>query len=319
MLYGDNDLASRDAGGNLKPLANDQFDIDGMTIGGFFDDIVLEDFDPGEDKWSTQDQDNPFGNDTIFGSDYQHAPEWTFKAYTNAASIGGALNALEDLKQTWWKPGLKASPGAFQILRYNIGGTTRRVYGRGRRVAYSHNHRAYGGTAPIDLTFSLMSPHYYDDEQRSQTLNITPNTTGGLRAPLEAPLTAVAMGEGKNGGISEVGGTAPTPFHLYITGPITRPWVSVDDEYDSSGILVRPGWIIQLDTTLVEGQTAHISTYPGALAVTDNRGAHIPLSPSSRLAKARLLPGPASVKFGGSDTTGNAKATIVWRPAHISL
>ena len=320
MIIGDNDLNSRDGQGNLIALAEDQFDLDGYQFGGIFNDIVLDQFDPGEARWDTQDQKNPFGTDTIFGRDYLHGPTWTWNGYTNKASIQGAMNALEELSSVWWNEALKEQPGELQILRYNIGGVTRRVYGRARRCVYDHNMKTYSGTAPITMTFDLASNHYYDDEARSVEVGIVPNTTGGLKSPLKAPLTAVQMGEGRGGGIDEVGGTAPAPFHLYIAGPVIRPYVKQDDVYSpTTGKLLRKGWKIQIDAELVEGQVAHVSTYPGNLAIEDNKGAHLPLSPDSRLVKARLYPGSTAVSFGGSDNTGNAKATIVWRPAHTSL
>lgn len=305
----DYDAPSRDGSGNLIPLADGQFDISGFRFGGDFDPILLDAFDPGEGEWAVQDVDNPFGGNTLFGRDYLRGPTWSFECFTNGYDIDDSLDAVSELGSIWKAEGLKSINGTYQILRYRLGSQTRRVYGRGRKFWAGVDGRSYGGTAPVSLTFKLMSDMYFEDEEREALIPFVPPSTGGLTAPLTAPLTAVGTGAQRGGTISEVGGTIPTPFHLYIKGEISRPWVQ------------GPGWKIQLNMDVAHDQTVHISTYAGALIVEDNFGRNLTgrLAASTRLNEARLKPGPTSITFGGQSISGLASARLTWRPAYPTL
>lgn len=309
MIYGDNDGASRDLAGQLLPLEDGQFDIDGLTIGAEDDSILLDTFDPGDAEWAIQDVDNPFGRNTAFGRDYLRGPTWTLEAHTNGYDINDAMNAVDQLAAVWRAEDRKAMAGTFHILRYRIGSQTRRTYGRGRRFWHGVDHKSYSGTAPINMTFKLMENLYFDDEQQMVHMPIVPISTGGLTAPLTAPLTAVGTGGVYAGTIPEVGGTAAAPFHLYIKGPVSRPYVETDY------------FRVQLNMDLAHDQEVHVSTYAGRFLVEDNFGSNFAgkLSPTTRLNDARLKPGPASLRFGGTDITGTAWARIVWRSAYGTL
>lgn len=311
MLYGDNDSASRNAQGQLIGLAQDQFDIGGFRFGGLFDTILLDSFDPGEAAWDTQDQESPFGQNVVFGRDTLRGPEWTLDAFTNGYDVDDSLDAVDNFAKAWRAVELKDQPGAYQILRYRIGNSTRRVYGRSRKFYHLHDPRTYSGTAPISASFRLMSNHYYDDEHRETTMSIVPPSTGGLIAPLIAPLTSFGRGSSRGGVIADVGGSAPAPFHAYFQGPIDRPYLE-----DSEG-----RWKIQLNMSLASDQIIHIATHSGMFVVEDNFGRNWAgrLSPMTRINSARLYPGAMTLNFGGSDITGTASASVIWRPTYNTL
>ena len=311
MFYGDDDGASRDASGELIPLAEDQFDIDGYRFGGIFDSILLDAFDPGEASWETQDQDNPFGNNTTFGRDFLKGPSWSFDAFTNGYDIDDSMNAIDTFSRKWRAEALKQVPGSYQILRYRIGSSTRRVYGRGRKFSHLHDPRSYGGTAPVIAEFKLMSNHYYDDEARETVITMVPPTSGGIKAPITAPITSFGTGAIRGGVIPSVGGSTPAPFHAFFHGPIDRPWLE-----DSEG-----RWRIQLNMSLAADQIVRVSTYVGMFLVEDNFGRNLAgrLSPATRIKDARLHPGPASLTFGGTDITGTSLVRVVWRPTYNTL
>lgn len=320
VFFSDDDLASRDSSGVLKPLAQGQFDLGGYTVGGADDPVLLTQFDPGEAYWGHGDVVNPFGSEVWFGRDQLHPPVFTFHGATNAQSVGGALAASRGLQRVWWDEPLKAVPGSYQILRYNLDGVVRRVYGRARKCVVEHTPSSYVGTSNVLMTFNLLSNHFFDDEQRSVSLSLIPNTTGGLVAPLTAPLTAVQMGEGKGGSISDVGGDAPAPFHVFFQGPVERPWVEMRGVVDPwSGRLVKPGWRIALSGSVGEGEVVRVSTFPGRLGAVRRGGGAVSLTADSSLGRARLYPGSTSLMFGGVDPSGLSRATVVWRPAWAGL
>ena len=305
----DNDAASRDQYGNLIDLADGQFDIGGFRFGGDFDPILLDAFDPGDPEWSVQDSVNPFGGNTLFGRDYLNGPTWSFECFTNGYDIDDSLDAVTNMGRAWYNEELKSVNGTYQYLRYRLGSQVRRVYGRGRKFMAGVDGRSYGGTAPVSATFKLMSNMYFDDVEREAVMPFVPPSTGGLTAPLEAPLTATGAGGRRGGTIPDVGGSVPTPFHAYIKGPIMRPWLESED------------WRIQLNMNVEHDQTIHISTYAGALLVQDNFGRNYAgmLAPSTRLNNARLRPGPTSITFGGESVSGTASARVTWRPAYSTL
>ena len=309
IIEGDNDLASRDGLGKLKPLADGQFDIDGFTFGGVFDQVLLDSFDPGEAEWLTQDATNPRGGNLVFGRDVLSGPTWGFEGFTNGYDIDDAQLASERLASVWRGSERKKKSGTYQILRYRIGNRTRRVYGRGRKFWSGIDPRSYSGTAPVSMTFQLLSNDHFDDEQREELIPILPLSMGGLKAPLTAPLLSHGLVQSRAGMIESVGGTKPTPFHLYIRGPVSIPKV------------YGPGWSFGLNTSVGPGRTVHISTHGSMIAVEDDLGRNLSgyLGGGTKISEARLRPGSAPIYYEGNDPTNTSWAKVVWRPAYEIL
>jgi hypothetical protein len=293
----------------MPELNEGEFELDGFGFGGGDHSVVIPPlgFDPGSATVRDQDSVNPLGDNLRMGRDTKTPPVWGFDLMTNEYSAADALDSLDELAGVWQADSIRSKPGAQSVLRYRLGGRTRRVYGRARRFAPVMSKTLWGGATAAVADFQLAENRYYDDALNSVTVSILPATTGGLIGPLVGKLTTLAGGARQ--GVIEVGGRAPTPFLVTIKGPITNPWVA------------GPGWRIQLNTTLAYDQEVTIDTRPGATYVRRQDGASLAgfLSRTSRLGNALLKPGSAEITFGGTDATGTARCTLSWRNAHYSL
>lgn len=295
----------------MPVLSDGGFELDGFQFGGEFDSVVVQPggFDPGTTDWRVQDQDSPSGDGVTFGRDLLSGPTWGFTFLTNEYTAADALNSLEALAGLWLGNANRSVPGAVSVLRYNIGGRTRRVYGRPRRWSLGVTPDLWGGVAPVIADFRREGALHYDDELRTISVGIVPASTGGLLAPLASPLST-ASGGARSGVIDSVGGTAPAPFIALIHGPITNPWIA------------GPGWRFDFLTTLAYDQSLAIDTRPWAKTILRQDGASLAgtlIRASTALSDARLLPGGAELTFGGIDATGTATCLVSWRPTYHSL
>jgi hypothetical protein len=293
----------------MPELNEGEFELDGFGFGGGDHSVVIppSGFDPGSATVRDQDSVNPLGDNLRMGRDTKTPPVWAFDLMTNEYSAADALDSLDELAGIWQADSVRSTPGALSVLRYRLGGRTRRVYGRARRFAPIVQTNLWGGVTAAVADFQLAENRYYEDELNTVSVSIVPATTGGLAGVLKAPLSTLAGGARQ--GVIQVGGRAPTPFTVTIRGPITNPWVA------------GPGWKIQLNTTLAYDQSVTINTRPGVTSVKRQDGASLAgsLTRTSRLTTALLKPGPAEITFGGTDATGTATCSLSWRNAHYSL
>lgn len=294
----------------MAVLNDGEFELDGYGFGGESHPIVVQPggFDPGTSALRLQDNDNAVSDGLSMGRDTKTPPLWGFTLMTNQYSASDALDALEDFAAQWDSPVVRSTPGAVQTMRYNIGGRTRRVYGRARRFAQTVTAGLWSGTSGAVADFQLTDGRYYDDELRQQSVGIVPASTGGLSGTLTGPISTSAGGA-RQGVIPDVGGRVPTPIIATITGPITNPYIAT------------PEWEVRLNLTLAYDQSVTIDARPWRNSVLRNDGASLAgaLTRNSRLDKARLSPGSTELTFGGSDATGTARCSVAWRPAFPSL
>lgn len=287
-----------------------QFDLDGYTFGGEQDAVLVTPggFDPGVTGWRTQDAENPVGDNYLFGRDRLTPGTWGFTLQTNKEDELGALGAMEKMAVKWRADNIRSTPGAVSTLRYNLGGATRRVYGRPRRWAPSIDTGLWRGVNSIVADFQLADTFYYADASRNIDMSILPGSTSGLKGPLTGKLSTLLAGE-RARSVADIGGTAPAPFVAVIYGPIQNPWLSED------------GWKLELNATLAYDQYVVIDTRPWANTVLRSDGASLAgaLSRTSRLSTARLKPGGANLRFGGKDATGTSHVAIAWRPTYYSI
>lgn len=291
-------------------LEEGTFSLDGYKFGGENDAVLVVPggFDSGTASRRDQDAVNPLGDAVRFGRERLTPPLWSWTLQTNKDTTADGLDAIEQIESRWIADSVRATPGKVQTLRYNIGGRTRRVYGRSKRFSQAVNAMTFQGIAGAVADFQLADPLHYDDTEYVTEISILAGRASGIKSPLTGRLSTVAGGD-RIDTIKEVGGNAPAPFVAVIKGPIKNPYIE------------GPGWKIQLNTTLAFDQSAVIDTRPWAQTVMRNDGVSLggTLARTSRLTTARLKPGSASIKFGGSDSTGRAKATFSWRPAFYSL
>lgn len=285
----------------MAALRHGDFDLNGYVIGG--DDsrpVYAVGLDTGVADHRGQDEENPSGDDRFFGRDLLSGPTWTFEFRMGSATPEASLAALAGITRCW-----RSAPrdtGAESVLRYSVGGRTRRVYGRPRRFSQNPNLVFIMGHIAAAGQFVTKDSLHYGDELQSLTVTLVPGDAGGLVSPLISPLTTVAGGT-RQGIIPDVGGDAPAPLTATFRGPVTNPSVS------------SRGWVIGLNTSLAYDQSVTVDTRNGTVLRNDGASLGGALTRRTYLPEARLQPGAQEIIYTGTDPTGTSSCTVAWRPA----
>lgn len=294
----------------MTDLTNYQWELGGLVFGDGMPIDHEADSDPGSYAWRTQDGASPVGDANTFGRDLIEPGTWNFKLFTNVEEERDALAQVEIAAHVWRGNDVRGTVGKVMELRYARGGRTRRVYGRPRRFAYTHDNRMLSGFIPITCDFKMASELYFDDAEDSTSLmGFQSVTTGGFEAPFETPLTTdEAAASGAE--VFTVGGIEDTPMMVDFTGPISDAFVEIDGSLR-----------VQLAGTIPYGVTVTVDARPWVNSIYRDDGASVPslLSTRTRLPRLRLAPGDHTAIFGGIDETGLARAKVRWRKAYPSV
>jgi Uncharacterized protein conserved in bacteria len=262
-------------------------------------------FDPGSNDWLIQDQQDPFSGATRMGRDVQTGSTFTWSLHVNKDDEEGALDALDALADAWAPEGLSSADA--MVLRYRIGGRTRRVYGRPRRFASTPDNRILGGMIPVTADFKRVDPLFYDDSPESITLGVAYESEGGFIFPVTFPV--MTLPGGYHPGEAFVSGRRKTWPIIRLDGPLVNPQIQTAD------------WNLNLTLTLNEGHYVEIDTRPWKRTITLDGTSSIPgaINVQTRLRDLFLSPGHQSFGFRAISDTGTGSATISWYPAYASL
>lgn len=280
------------------------YELDGFRF-GTGSKYIVTDVDYGAAEIITNDSPLPRADGVRFGRDYRVNRNITFSIVVDQSPHRNndlALDLLARLETAWLADGVRNSPGAVSTLRMTRNGRTRRVYGRPREFA-TLSERSKGGWVYATAQFATVDPYYYEDQEENNTVSIVPTPGGGLLAPLDAPLSTLAVSYGP--GEISIGGTLPVWPVFIITGPINRPGIEVVGE-----------WKFDLDVNLAHDAFITIDTRPWSRGVRHNNVTNIAgrlNAAARRLSDMRLKPGPHEVVLFGEDDTGQASMTIAWR------
>lgn len=284
------------------------FEIGGVTAYGGEEDepLVIVDFDPGDFELKQQFTQLPWQDGVVPGSDLLGEAVWGWELAARGADLAEVLAAHAKLKRVWRDPSRKVT-GEVVPLRYYLAGRWRRVYGRpGHIETPKPNYLAIGGYGRFGAEFHVTRSAHYDDMEQSVLIPIVPASTGGLMAPLVAPLSTARSGAPRAGLLANAGDTE-TPVTIRFTGPIGWPLIKAST-----------GWEIGISAVLAYDDVVVVDPIAGT--VTKN-GVPAPqlLSPRSRVKGALLQPGITEVTFTGTDATGTAAAVLSWRNAYTSI
>jgi len=263
-------------------------------------------FDPGSNDWLIQDQADPFSGATRMGRDVRQGSTFTWSLHVNTVDEETALDALDELADAWSPDNL--SGGDIMVLRYKVGGRTRRVYGRPRRFAQSPDNRILSGMMPVTADFKRVDPLFYDDSPESITLGVAYESEGGFIFPVTFPV--MTLPGGFHPGETFVSGRRRTWPIIRLDGPLTSPQIQTDD------------WLLNMPSlTLNEGHYVEIDTRPWKRTIMLDGTSSIPgaVSVKTRLRDLSLSPGHQSFGFRAISGTGTGSATISWYPAYASL
>lgn len=283
-----------------------EYDDEGVAFGiGLDVSCDASGFDPGSNDWLIQDQNDPFSGATRTGRDVQTGSTFTWSLHVNTTTENEALDALDALADAWSPDGLAGSE--VMVVRYKVGGRTRRVYGRPRRFAQSPDNRILGGMIPVTADFKRVDPLFYDDSPESTILGVEYVSEGGFVFPVIFPVMTLPGGY-KTGSVFVSGRRKTWPI-IRIDGPVVNPQIMTDN------------WDLNLTLNMNEGHYVEIDTRPWKRTVTLDGTSAIPgaLNAKTRLRDLFLTPGEQSFGFRGISGTGTATCTISWYPAYASL
>lgn len=283
-----------------------RFRFDGVDFGDKLP-LFVTDFDQGTTEYRTNDTERSQGDGLIAGRDFLGGRTWGFSVSTNMQNLPDASTLESRLAAAWHNPKHRSKSLALVPLSYEMGGRWRRVYGRPSRYAGMRGDiQAVQGHGRIECDFRIHDPRYFDEWETVRRLPIVPASTGGLKAPLVAPLSTVRSGADRAGYVNNTG-TAATPLKVVFKGPVTNPYVRA-----------AAGWEIALKGTLRAGQSVVVDAFAGTVLRGSSPVAGL-LTRKTRLSSAVLPVGISDLTFGGVDPTGTAEVELRWRNAYYSI
>lgn len=283
------------------------FRLGGVEFGGRTGSLIVAGFDPGSADLRTQDHERPQRDGAMVGRDYLGSTTWAFDISTNRRAVLEAAESAAALAVAW-RPPERLQGNVTVPLSYELGGRWRRVYGRpGKFAGIKGDVLAMQGVGKITADFRVTDPLFYDDAETSVVLDIVPASSGGLVAPLVAPLTSVRSSAPRAGFVDNLGDAA-TPLKVTFHGPVLNPWVRA-----------AAGWEIGLTGTLAYDVSVTVDPLAGTVTRSDGAPVAGMLTRATRLSKSLLPVGQSELTFGGSDITGTATATLSWRHAFQSI
>ncbi|GGL83544.1 hypothetical protein [Glutamicibacter protophormiae] len=283
-----------------------RFRFDGVEFGDKLP-LFVTDFDQGTTEYRTNDTERSQGDGMIAGRDFLGGRTWGFSVSTNMRNLPDASMVESRLAAAWHNPKHRSKSLALVPLSYELGGRWRRVYGRPSRYAGIRGDiQAVQGHGRIECDFRIHDPRYFDDVETVLPLPIVPASTGGLMAPLVAPLSTVRSSAPRAGFVDNTG-TAPTPLKVIFKGPVVDPYVRS-----------AAGWEIALNATILPGQTVTVDALAGSV-LRGNAPAAGLLTRKTRLSSAVLPTGVSDLTFGGIDPTGTASVELRWRNAYWNI
>lgn len=288
-----------------------QYELDGFRFGGNPNDIatkyLVERAEFAEPDTENQDTPLPLEDGILFGRDYRRGRTITF-TMNIITHDNTAVQALDDLSTVWDADAVRKSAGSTSVLRWNRHGRWSRVYGRPRKFAPITGN-VDNGWIPVMCDFRAMDHLYYSDTEYSNTIAIVPPPSGGWVMPFTFPVTAGGIGVQQ--GEIIIGGSRPAWIVSIINGPITNPTVEATNN-----------WKFTLYTTINKNEFVVVNPRPWSRYVRRNgttsiRGAFS--AESVRLTDMKLDPGPQEMILSGTDPTGTATLTTLWREARTSF
>ncbi|NEW72589.1 phage distal tail protein [Streptomyces rhizosphaericus] len=273
----------------------------------------------------SQDADNSNSDGTTPGRDFYGPRPLRFEA--GIKTPGDPVKAAEilaRLERALDAPGARTTPDGRHILRGRWPGhSTRRMYGRLRRMEATSMANAVHGWIPLDLEFvGLDNPRWYDDEVSKLTLGLDQAARGhgedrtvdeamGRAAACRCPADPRRRPADDRPGWVTNHGDVPTYPSLRVHGPVTAPRIwNVDTRR-----------VLELHVSLREGEWVELETRPGTCWALRNGTVNVAndLGPASRLDLFTLPPGRSEIAWSANDPSGTARLEVTWRSAYTTL
>lgn len=280
----------------------------GMVFGiGAEVSVDAEGFQPGTGEWLTQDASNPINGATAFGRDVLGGPTWAWDLHVSRDDVEGALESLERLKGLWGgREEVSSTPGAVQALRYRVGGRTRRVFGRPRRLQESPTNLILGGYIALGAEFQLVTSKTYGDQPQVFEVGAPVGEGSGMTFPVTFPIELDPPTPNETQLV--VQGTAPASPIIELKGPMVNPSIITND------------WRIDTQIALGPTQTMVIDTRPWHLSVMiDGAPVGGALKRGQRLNGLTLKPGRHSLALQSTGLVAGGSCRVRWFPTYYSI
>lgn len=286
-------------------LSEGQWQLDNSPVFGLGSPYRVLLPEVGEVDIETQDAAMPRADGRRFGRDRAAGRTLTFDLLVSDATA--VRDTCDALAACWQRAEVRQTPGATSVLRYCVGGRTRRVYGRGRKFVAIQEY-VHQGVMPVTATFVTADPYFYADEPTQTTVTlIPPDSQAGVTVPFTVPFSLV--GPSTSQGDITVGGTVPAPITLRIHGPVSDPTVTFLGQWHITlrGSLAADDWV-EVDPFHRTVLTRFGKNWAGKFTAE-----------SQHLPDMKLTPGAATVVLRGTDPTGTASLDVLWRDTYASF
>ncbi|WP_051814245.1 phage tail domain-containing protein [Streptomyces iakyrus] len=300
-------------------LAPWQYEIGGVVLGTGTYVPVGNVEGLGSPATRPQDADNANSDGTTPGRDFYGPRSLRFEAgIKTPGDPVKAADILARLERALDTPDARTSPDGRHILRGRWPGhTTRRMYGRLRRMEATSTANAVHGWIPLDIEFvGLDDPRWYNDELSTLTLGLdqaarTVDEAMGRPADCRRPPESKHHPADERPGWVINHGDVPTHPSLRVHGPVTNPriWNTATRR------------VLELGLSLREGEWVEMETRPGTCWALRNGTVNVAndLSPASRLDLFTLPPGRSEIAWSATDPSGTARLEVAWRSAYTTL
>lgn len=294
-----------------------KFRFQGIEFGGRNSPLIVEpSFDAGAPSARLGDWDSPGRDGAHAGRDFVGSRLWAFTMRTNGENLDDARAVDAELSAAWMDPSLRLVPGTVVPLFYDLGetGVWRCVFGRPHPSYAGINGGVLDrqGAGQIVADFRVLRPYHYSADEFSTTVTAVPESTGGLVAPLVAPLTVSASG-GSAARFATNGGNADGPVRLVFQGPSQNPSVELAN-----------GWWFGLNHTLAFDERVEVDAMTGLVSRWFGTGDPVPdyslvAGRSSPVTSLHIPPGEQEFWYSAADATGTSSVTVFWRDAHTNI
>lgn len=284
----------------------------GMTFGGESDSLVVtEELTPPTFDLRNEYQDKLGADGQLASRDWVGAGSWQMTIISNLNDLASGVDAFGALEQLWRDRSVRNSTATVPLdYSLNDGETWFRVYGRpGQWTSLTDGDgRVMQGVVTGDVEFKQLDPAHYSAAEHRVVIPVVPASHGGIVAPLVAPITTVASGEPRVGGIDNAGDLS-SPARVVFHGPCTNPVLTTDKGY-------KIGYV----GSIAYDQTVTISAWDSTIIKTPPRASVAgDLDRRTRLSRLVVPSGHSEWYFEATDATGTASATVYWRDAYTAM
>ncbi|QIK64144.1 hypothetical protein G7068_13755 [Leucobacter viscericola] len=268
------------------------------------------------DVYRTDDSQLPRQDGTAFGQDFIESGQLAIAVKIDFTTYPAgpdecarlAWAARQAFERGWRADPVRRTPGAVCEL---VMGGEQAIEGRPRGVSWNDDHQGVGLITGSAL-FVPAGTGVFDMSDgggwHTQTVGLVPPQTGGLKAPLKAPLSTSV--ESSRARPFTVAGDVPAWPIITVKGPLGS----------GAQVELTSRWRMPLNRSLGAFDVVEIDTRPGHRGMTLNgRAANVLTSGAVQLADAAMAPGPQELALRGTSLEGTATASVRWRTTKESI